>query len=84
MTAREAYDLYRRTAKACGILDSAESWEGSFDHEREEIHYEVELMLAARSDRMAGKTILWWGCWSKKLTATRFARTLRELAKEGR
>jgi len=46
--------------------------------EYEAIAEEMRDIIRARNDRAAGATILWWDSWDKKLTATRFARTVRE------
>ena len=46
--------------------------------EWEDIRKELETIVAAKSDRAAGQTIMWWGCWDKKLTAMAFARRIRE------
>lgn len=53
----------------------------TFDHspdEWAEIRKELEVVVSAKSDLAAGKTILWWGCWDKKLTATAYARLVRD------
>jgi len=50
--------------------------------EEEDIYREMEEITTAKSDRIAGKTILWWGCWDKKITATAFARRIREVWKK--
>lgn len=55
---------------------------GPDDHqpsEWESIHHEIEAIVSAKSDQSAGKTILWWGCWDGKFTATKFARKVRKL-----
>jgi hypothetical protein len=45
--------------------------------EWEDIRNEMNAVVEANSDRAAAKTILWWGCWDRKLTATAFARRVR-------
>ena len=52
------------------------------DKDWRNIHAEREQIVAAKSDRAAGKIIEWWGCWdeddkSGKYTATAFARKVR-------
>lgn len=49
------------------------------DIEWEYIREEMEAIIAARSDRAAGRTIDWWNCWDGKYTATAFARRVRKL-----
>jgi len=54
---------------------------GPSDHspgEWESIHREMDAIVAAGSDRAAGRTIAWWGCWDRTYTATAFARSVRE------
>jgi hypothetical protein len=48
------------------------------DSEWQDIHKEMKAIVDAKSDRTAGKTILWWDCWDKKYTATAFARRVRQ------
>lgn len=43
------------------------------------IHREIEAIVAAKSDRAAGRIITWWECWNGRHTATAFARMVREL-----
>lgn len=43
------------------------------------IHREIEAIVAAKSDRAAGRVIDWWGCWDRRHTATEFVRRVREL-----
>jgi hypothetical protein len=55
---------------------------GHNDHsadEREHIRTEMQAIVAAKSDRAAGRTIDWWGCWDRTYTATAFARRVRTL-----
>jgi hypothetical protein len=49
-----------------------------------EIHKEMEKIVAARTDRGAGLTILWWGCWDARYTATAFARRVRDAYRQMR
>ena len=67
MTLWEAKELY---CNAGGSQDQTES-------EWRDIHSEMQGLVAAKSDRAAGKTILWWDCWDAKHTATAFARRVR-------
>ena len=46
--------------------------------EWENIRREMEAVINAKSDRAAGRTIDWWGCWTPRDTATAFARKVRE------
>lgn len=46
--------------------------------EYEAVAEEMREILAAKSDRAAGATILWWDCWDKKFTATKFAQAIRQ------
>jgi hypothetical protein len=48
------------------------------DFDWQEIHKEIEAVVAAKSDRAAGSIIFWWDCWRKGHTATAFARKIRE------
>lgn len=61
---------------------------GQFDHSRDEwadIHEEMERVVAAKSDRAAGKIIRWWGCWGRRKTTMQFVRAIRaEYAKIAR
>lgn len=43
-----------------------------------EVRDDLQGVVDAKSDRAAGRTIDWWGCWDRKLTATAFARRVRE------
>lgn len=44
-----------------------------------EIHAEMEAVVAAKSDRAAGRVIEWWGDWEHwHTTPTAFARRFRE------
>jgi hypothetical protein len=67
MTLIEAKNLY---IEAGGPDDHGAS-------EWEDIHKEIQALVEAKSDRAAGKTILWWDCWDAKYTATAFARRVR-------
>jgi len=67
MTLSEAKILY---IDAGGPDDHNES-------EWQDIHKEMQAIVEAKSDRAAGKTILWWDCWDAKHTATAFARRVR-------
>lgn len=69
MTSQEARQLY---VGAGGPDDHHPS-------EWDSIHREMEAVVAATSDRAAGRVIDWWGCWDRKLTATAFARRVREI-----
>ena len=73
MTREEARKLY----VGAGGPDSHQ------DSEWESIHSEMAAVVAAASDRAAGRTIAWWGCWDRKFTATAFARRVRESHKKG-
>lgn len=42
------------------------------------VHREIEAIVTAKSNRAAGITILWWGCWCGKDAATKFARQVRK------
>jgi hypothetical protein len=44
-----------------------------------DIHKEMQAIVEAKTSFAAGRTIDWWGCWDKKLTATGFARRVRAL-----
>ena len=68
ITVRQARRLY---IKAGGPDYHSES-------EWADIRNEIESIVNAASDRAAGKTILWWGCWDKNYTATAFASRVRE------
>lgn len=48
------------------------------DEEWADIQKEMEAILNAPTDFKAGQLIQWWGCWDRKLTATAFARRIRE------
>lgn len=59
---------------------------GPADHtprEWDDIQVEMEDVVRATSDRAGGRVILWWDCWDKNCTATRFARRIRELHRGG-
>ena len=71
MTRTEARKLY---IEAGGPDDHGED-------EWDEIHREMEAIVASKSHRAAGKLIEWWGCWDEKYTPTKFARRVREGAK---
>lgn len=47
------------------------------ENEWKDIQQEMQTIIESKSDRSAGKTILWWGCWDNKYTATAFARKVR-------
>lgn len=72
MTIAQAKRLYRGAGS--DTQHSKEEWKS--------IRKEMEIIVAAESDRAAGKTIYWWGCWDWSLTATSFARKVRELARK--
>lgn len=72
---RQAVDLYEI---ACDLFTGDKYKIGYEEPEYEAIANEMRELIEARSDRSAGATILWWDCWDKKLTATRFARMVRE------
>ena len=38
---------------------------------------EIEMVVTAPTDRIAGSIIRWWDCWTKRNTATAFARRAR-------
>ena len=42
------------------------------------IHEEMQQVVAAKSDRAAGKVIQWWDCWDRTDTATKQARLIRK------
>ncbi|MCF7853626.1 MAG: hypothetical protein K9N51_02420 [Candidatus Pacebacteria bacterium] len=72
MTQEQTKKLY---VYACGEnMHSSDEWD--------EIHKEMEAVVAAKSHRAAGKLIEWWGCWDERYTPTRFARKVREAARE--
>ncbi len=69
MTFSDAKKLY---IEAGGQNDYGES-------EWQDIHKEMQALVDAKSDRAAGKTIMWWDCWDNKYTATGFARRVRQI-----
>lgn len=42
-----------------------------------DIAREIETVVTAPTDRIAGSIIRWWDCWTKRNTATAFARRAR-------
>lgn len=75
MTEAQAYRLY--------LLAGCPDEFAPGDSERKEIHRAIEEIIAARTDRNAGRVVDWWGCWDRKLSATAFARRVRALAEKG-
>lgn len=67
ITLKEAKQLY---ISAGGPKEHGDEW---YD-----IHKEIQAVIDAKSDRAAGKTILWWDCWDTKYTATAFASQVRK------
>jgi hypothetical protein len=67
VTQEEAFKLY---VAAGGNPDHSFS-------EKEDILKEVEAVIAAKSDRAAGRVIQWWECWNPYYSATAFARRIR-------
>ena len=49
--------------------------------EWDEIHGEMEGVVNATTDRRGGRVILFWDCWDKKLSATKFAKIVRDEAR---
>jgi Holliday junction resolvase RusA-like endonuclease len=76
MTRRQAIDLYHAVAFACNVQCSVK------DSELNSTVSEIVGICEARTCRAAGNLICYWGCWDRKLTATAFARKVRQLAKE--
>lgn len=49
-----------------------------------DVRDELELVVAAKNDKNAGKIIEWWNCWGdgyKIKTPTGFARAIRQIWK---
>lgn len=69
MNMHEAKKLYTAAVDQNPVID---------DYDWEEIHTEMDRVVKAKSDRAAGRVIDWWGCWDRKMTATRQARIIRE------
>lgn len=44
-----------------------------------DIAREIEMVVTAPTDRIAGSIIRWWDCWTKRNTATAFAKRARAL-----
>ena len=68
MTLDQAKRIYEAAAGTDAHYSNAE-WR--------DVHAEVEQIVAAKSDRAAGRVIGWWVCWDRKYTATAFARKVR-------
>ena len=71
MNIREVKKLYRSAVEG-EVTDS----EG--DYWWQDVRREMELVVAAKSDRSAARVIAWWGCWDRKLTAISVARKVRQ------
>jgi hypothetical protein len=73
MTTDDAIALYSGVLVECGErppYHSAAEWHDIAD--------EMRAIVAAKSDREAGKIIAWWKCWDRTMTATKFAALVRK------
>jgi hypothetical protein len=75
MTDEQAIEIYNFVCVEMwgGVFTSADAYT---------IPDKMREIVAAKSDRAAADVIRWWGCWDRKVTATRFARRVREMARE--
>ena len=74
MTIKQAKQIYKE-------LDC---YMGYTPGEWRDVREELELVVAAKNERNAGKLIEWWGCWGdgfKNKTSTGFARKVRQIWK---
>ena len=71
MTLEKSKSLYMTVLGVNESYHSASEWE--------DIHNELEKVVAARTDRSATRPIMWWGCWDRNFTAIGFVRKIREL-----
>lgn len=71
-----AMQIYDEAAKKLGLDTNVSAY--CYD-EQLDIRNELQQVIDAKSDRAAGNIVRWWGCWDRKLTATKYARTVREL-----
>jgi len=74
---REEIVMTKAEAKKLYIGAGGPDYHSDFDWAS--IHKEMQAIVEAKTDLAAGRTIDWWGCWDKKLTATGFARRVRAL-----
>jgi len=60
---------------------------GPKDHTKVEwraIQSEMQTIVEAPTARIGARAVAWWGCWSRKLSATGFARQVRKLHAQGK
>jgi hypothetical protein len=71
MTIKQAKQIYKELD--CRMDYTPGEWR--------DVRDELELVVAAKSDRKAGEVVIWWNCWSEKETPTAFARKVRQIWK---
>lgn len=76
-----AMQIYDEAAQILGLGTSSVDYDYN---EQLDIRNELQQVIDAKSDRAAGNIVRWWGCWDRELTATKYARTVRQLWREWR
>jgi hypothetical protein len=74
MTIKQAKQIYKELD--CRMDYTSGEWR--------DVRDELELVVAAKNEREAGKVFEWWGCWGdayKIKTPTGFARKVRQIWK---
>jgi len=69
-------------AKRLYVIGGGQDGYGYTPSEWQDIRKEMEQIINAKSDHAGGRLIDWWGCWDHELTATAFARKVREAWKK--
>lgn len=69
----------RRRLRALYARLCPEAYEFSGDDDLREAEEEIAAIITASSTQEGGKVVAWWGCWTRKDTQTKFARTVRDV-----